>query len=220
MSWLQNGRYEKDEFGSYQSCGYPGQVAQTYDDGPDEKITPIILDALQSVHAKLTFFWLGSLIKSYKSIAQRAAREGHHLASHSWSHPDLTKLSPTDLANEVLWTEEQIKDVVGMRPKYFRPPYGSISKGVYNYITNRGYKVVLWNLDTFDWRFEVDETKILSVYSVTLAGKSKTNSYISLQHDIQAKSGNVAKKTVETIRAQGFAVVPVYVCLNELAYQQ
>ncbi|ORZ29332.1 hypothetical protein BCR44DRAFT_114662, partial [Catenaria anguillulae PL171] len=197
------------------SCGYPGQVAQTYDDGPHETITPTILDALQSAQAKLTFFWLGSLIQSYKAIAQRAAREGHHLASHSWSHPDLTTLGPADLANEVLWTEQQIKDVVGMRPRYFRPPYGSISRGVYNYVTNRGYRVILWNLDTFDWQFGVGPEHILNTYTTTLAGTARTKSYISLQHDIQLKSGSIAKATVDAIRSQGFAVVPVYICLNE-----
>ncbi|ORZ33387.1 hypothetical protein BCR44DRAFT_85424 [Catenaria anguillulae PL171] len=215
---LTNGRFERDGFGSYQSCGWPSAIALTYDDGPHPTLTPTILSALATANIKTTFFWLGSLIRDNKALAQRAANAGHHLASHSWSHPDLTTLSAADLNNEITWTETEIRSVVGLRPRFFRPPYGNINQAVYNRLTALGYRVILWNFDTLDWMAQTSEQGIVDQYR-TQAVNPTSKSYITLQHDIQQKSAAVAGRVYAQVKANGFKPIPMYICLNEFAYQ-
>ncbi|ORZ37281.1 hypothetical protein BCR44DRAFT_1043100 [Catenaria anguillulae PL171] len=217
---LKNGKFETDEFGSILDCGWSGMLALTYDDGPSPAFTPPILDALRDANVKATFFWLGSLVLKYGDVASRARNEGHHIASHSWSHPDLTKLSEADLANEVIWSEREIRNLVGLKPRFFRPPYISINQRVYNYLTNRGYRVILWSLDSKDWEDPTSPQDIINYYRDGAVSPS-TRSYIAIQHDINPKSGNTenAAAVIRQVRANGFKPVPMYLCLNEYAYQ-
>ncbi|ORZ37280.1 hypothetical protein BCR44DRAFT_1401525 [Catenaria anguillulae PL171] len=216
---LTNGRFERGDFGSFTSCGWNGMIAITYDDGPVPSVTTTILNALRDANVKTTFFWLGSLIRDNKALARRGAAEGHHLASHSWSHPDLTTLSAADLNNEIVWTENEIRDVVGLRPRFFRPPYGNLNQAVYNRLVDAGYRVIIWNFDTNDWQGSVTAAGILEQYR-TQAINPGSKSYISLQHDIQPKSAEIASRVYQQVRTNGFKPIPMYICLNEYAYQR
>src|SRR5215471_21580396 len=68
-------------------------IAMTFDDGPSATLTPKLLDILAAHHIKATFFVLGEMVAEHPEILARAAREGHEIASHSWSHPNLAKMS-------------------------------------------------------------------------------------------------------------------------------
>ena len=103
-------------------------IAMTFDDGPSAMLTPKLLDILAAHHIKATFFVLGEMVAEHPEILARAAQEGHEIASHSWSHPNLAKMSQEGVRSQLQRTDDEIKSATGKRPTLFRPPYGSITE--------------------------------------------------------------------------------------------
>src|SRR5678810_671717 len=99
-------------------------IAMTFDDGPSATLTPKLLDILAAHNIKATFFVLGEMVAEHPEILARAAREGHEIASHSWSHPNLAKMSQEGVRSQLQRTDDEIKTAAGKRPTLFRPPYG------------------------------------------------------------------------------------------------
>src|SRR6266704_6053270 len=102
-------------------------IAMTFDDGPSAKLTPKLLDLLAAHHIKATFFLIGQNVAENPEIVAREVREGHEVANHSWSHPNLAKMSDEGVRGQLHKTEEAIVSASGNRPTLLRPPYGSIS---------------------------------------------------------------------------------------------
>ena len=105
------------------------EFCQTFDDGPTN-VTSELLDFLDSVNQKTTFFEIGSQIIVNYQLTQREYASGHQIAIHTWSHPDLTSLSAQAVYAELAWTIYAIHAAIGQTPKYFRPPYGLINTKV------------------------------------------------------------------------------------------
>lgn len=99
-------------------------VALTFDDGPNPKTTPMLLDILKKYNAKATFFILGQNIPGNEEIVKRMVAEGHEVANHSWSHPNFKTLSPEQIKQEVEQTQSALEKITGRRPTMIRPPYG------------------------------------------------------------------------------------------------
>ncbi len=164
------------------------EVLLTFDDGPHPKWTPKVLDALASHGAKGVFFVLGSRVKAAGGlqILERAYAEGHRIGNHTFSHPDLTKLSESRIRDEIKRTEDLIGDYLTSR-KLFRPPYGAHNPLVDKVVRDMGYDMMLWTVDSDDWRADrkpniwVD----LSVGSIRKRGHS-----IFLCHDIHATTAS------------------------------
>src|SRR5207253_4792106 len=97
-------------------------IALTFDDGPHEKLTPRLLDLLAQHHIHATFFVIGENAAQYPEILQRAVREGHEIGNHTWSHPNLAKMSEENVRSQINRTEETITNTIGSRPTLFRPP--------------------------------------------------------------------------------------------------
>jgi len=89
-----------------------------------------LLDYLDSVNQKTTFFEIGSQVISNYLLTQRAFASGHQIADHTWSHPNLTNLTSEEVYAELQWTLYAIEAAIGQIPKYFRPPYGYINDDV------------------------------------------------------------------------------------------
>src|SRR6059036_2038966 len=128
-------------------------IAMTFDDGPSATLTPKLLDLLAAHHIKATFFVIGENVAEHSEIVAREAREGHEIANHSWSHPNLAKMSDDGARGQLHKTEDAIRSATGNRPSLLRPPYGSISERQKKWINQEfGYKIVLWDVDPLDWR--------------------------------------------------------------------
>src|ERR1700745_2796513 len=84
-------------------------IAMTFDDGPSATLTPKLLDILAAHHMKVTFFVLGEMVAEHPEILARAAQEGHEIASHSWSHPNLAKMSQEGVRSQLQRTDDEIK---------------------------------------------------------------------------------------------------------------
>ena len=97
----------------------------THDDGP-AYYTPNLLQYLDQVNLKTTFFVVGSRAISYPAILREEFMSQHQIAVHTWSHPAMTTLSTEEAIAELGWTKKIIKDVLGVTPQYWRPPYGDI----------------------------------------------------------------------------------------------
>ena len=127
-------------------------IALTFDDGPHPELTPKLLDILKTHQVKATFFVVGNRVVKYPEIVARAAREGHEIANHSWSHPRLSELSDQDVRQELQKDEDAICSVIGIRPKLLRPPGGALLARQERWIHDEfGYNTILWDVHGFDW---------------------------------------------------------------------
>src|SRR5574337_97262 len=127
------------------------EIALTFDDGPDPYYTPQMLAILQQYGAKATFFCLGRNVAAYPHLVKQIYEAGHAIGNHTWSHPDLAFLPAADILSELTCTSDAIQEIIGMRPTFFRPPYGTLSRQVINQAAHLGIKIVIWSHDTADW---------------------------------------------------------------------
>ncbi len=89
-------------------------IAMTFDDGPSATLTPKLLDLLAAHHIKATFFVIGENVAEHPEIVERAAREGHEIANHSWSHPNFGKMSDEGVRRQLTRTDDAIKNATGV----------------------------------------------------------------------------------------------------------
>jgi peptidoglycan/xylan/chitin deacetylase (PgdA/CDA1 family) len=179
-------------------------IARTFDDGPSATLTPKLLDILAAHHIKATFFVLGEMVAEHPEILARAAREGHEIASHSWSHPNLAKMSQEGVRSQLQRTDDEIKGAIGKRPTLFRPPYGSITERQKHWIHDEfGYAIILWDVDPLDWKRPGPAVVRSRILKETRPGS------IVLSHDIHPGTIEAMPSTFDELEAKGFKFVTV-----------
>jgi peptidoglycan/xylan/chitin deacetylase (PgdA/CDA1 family) len=179
-------------------------IAMSFDDGPNAKLTPKLLDLLAAHHIKATFFVLGENVAENPEIVARAAREGHEIANHSWSHPNFGKTSDEGIRSQLRRTDDIIRNTIGTRPTLVRPPYGSISARQKKWVNQEfGYKIALWDVDPFDWRRPGPAVVCNRILKLTRAGS------IILSHDIHPGTIEAMPSTFGQLEAKGFKFVTV-----------
>jgi peptidoglycan/xylan/chitin deacetylase (PgdA/CDA1 family) len=164
------------------------QVWLTFDDGPHPTRTPKVLDVLAAHGIRATFFVIGKNAAFYPKIIQRMVREGHQVANHTYTHPNLTTVSRAKVRSELKMTETKIAAAMGKR-KLFRPPYGAHNAKVDAVVAEFGYRTILWSVDTVDWspKYKPDRWVSHGVEQI----RNRTNSVV-LMHDIhQTTAGNL-----------------------------
>ncbi|HUB53019.1 MAG TPA: polysaccharide deacetylase family protein [Terracidiphilus sp.] len=142
----------------------PGEIALTFDDGPNPAWTPRLLDTLAKHEVKATFFMLGKFAEEQKELVRRVAAEGHLIGNHTWTHPKLSTSSASRIEGELRLTKEVLEQIVGARVKLFRPPFGARRPAVFRIARELGLEPVLWNAMTNDWD-EPPAEKIASTLS-------------------------------------------------------
>lgn len=128
------------------------QVALTFDDGPDTRFTPQVLDVLAKYDVKATFFLIGSRAKAHSEITRRIHEEGHAIGNHTYWHPNLPKEELERLHWELSETEQVIEDIIGFKPRLFRSPYGALNEEMVEMLGDNDNTVVGWNVDSLDWK--------------------------------------------------------------------
>ena len=128
-------------------------ICLTFDDGPDPRNTPDILALLNKYNAKATFFISGDKAKLAPELVLQERLEGHELANHTFSHPNVSRITSDRLKKEIAMTEAEIMKAGAVKPVLFRPPGGYFNERVIQAAKDAGYKVVLWSWhqDTKDW---------------------------------------------------------------------
>lgn len=127
-------------------------IALTFDDGPDLKYTPKILDILKKYNIKATFFVVGTQIQKYPATFNRINLEGHDIGNHSYQHLKIPELSPDKIRYQLNRNNQLITRYVGPHELIFRPPYGALDPVSIQVIGQLGYKIILWTIDSLDWR--------------------------------------------------------------------
>lgn len=125
----------------------------TFDVGYENGNTGKILDALKKHNASAIFFVTGHFISENEELIKRMVAEGHIIGNHTYSHPDMTKLSSKDdFRNELKQVEDIYKEIIGEdMPKYYRPPQGKYSTANLSMAKELGYKTLFWSLAYVDW---------------------------------------------------------------------
>jgi peptidoglycan-N-acetylglucosamine deacetylase len=127
-------------------------VALTFDDGPDPRFTPAVLDVLAEHGVVATFFLVGRRAERHPGIVSRILREGHAAGSHSWSHPDPGGVSPARLFSEYRRGRRAVEAAVGAPVALFRPPMGDVGLPSATAATLSRVRPWLWTRDPSDWR--------------------------------------------------------------------
>lgn len=130
------------------------EVALTFDDGPDPRHTPAVLETLERYGAAATFFCVGAAARAHPDLLSRAARAGHLIANHTWSHPFLPDLSLAELRWQIEATGSALAAAAGQAamPRLVRPPYGAYTPEVLGWLAEQEATTVLWDVDTDDWQ--------------------------------------------------------------------
>lgn len=128
------------------------QIALTFDDAPDTDFTPKVLDVLKQEGVKATFFVVGNRVEKHPDIVKRMVDEGHMIGNHSYNHANLPKLSDAEFRDQIIKTDELIRQFTGYIPNIVRPPYGNISEEQIKWLASQHKKIVNWNVDSLDWK--------------------------------------------------------------------
>ncbi|ORX98793.1 glycoside hydrolase/deacetylase [Basidiobolus meristosporus CBS 931.73] len=211
---LSSGKIEPGQV--IETCSKAGTFAVTFDDGPSQ-YTGRLLDDLKARKVKVTFFIVGQMLENDqgRQFLKRAYDEGHHIASHTYTHISLAKSTISAIRSEMQKTSDAIFKVIGKRPQYMRPPYGEYNAQSLALMKEMGYKVIYWNVDTLDWQ-TMNSQKTLDVYKKTLAKANlKNDRFISLQHDIQPSTIQAAGGILDAVIKSGFKITTVADCLGD-----
>ena len=190
---------------TYNSCNVESNtVAMTFDDGPHPKLTPKLLDMLKERNIKATFFVIGKCVAEFPDIAKRIVDEGHEIANHSWSHPQLPKLSPPAFAAEIAQTNEAIEKATGVRPVVMRPPYGAINSTITKRLNEEyGLSVIIWSVDPLDWKIRKSDHVSSHIIKNTAPGS------IILAHDIHPSTIDAMPATFDALQSKGYKFATV-----------
>ncbi|MGI5336353.1 polysaccharide deacetylase family protein [Streptomyces sp. CA-181903] len=181
----------------------PKTVALTFDDGPSPLYTPRVLAVLARYGVPATFFLIGRNVVKYPDVAREILDQGHELGNHSWSHPDLTRLTRDRVRDEIRRTQDVIGDTTGRTPRVFRAPYGFFAPASLAVCARLRLRPVSWSVDTVDWSNPGVEHIVRTVETEAVTGS------IVLHHDgtlsegaLPDREGNADR--TQTVDALGF----------------
>ncbi|WP_160314243.1 MULTISPECIES: polysaccharide deacetylase family protein [unclassified Bacillus (in: firmicutes)] len=191
------------------------KISLTFDDGPDEIVTPKIIEILQNHHVKGNFFFIGSEAEKYPQVVKNAYENGNLVLSHSYHHVDLTTLSNAEQANEINNAGLAIQTIIGKEPAMIRPPYGETNETLIENAKDKGYSVIIWSIDTLDWSQKDPENIIKNVTD------NLRNGDIILMHSDSEKTetAKALPTIIEAVQEKGFEIVGLDELLGVEAYQ-
>ena len=137
--------------------GAPGGVALTFDDGPDPRGTPAVLAQLAELGWTATFFLLGSQVRRHPDVARAVVAAGHEIGVHGDEHANHLGRSPSWVHRDLARAAATVTRVTGVRPQWFRPPYGVLSAGTLRATARLGLTPVLWTAWGRDWEMTTPE---------------------------------------------------------------
>ena len=181
------------------------RVALTFDDGPNPLYTPDILTELKRYHAKGTFFLVGKMVQQYPELPLQILADGHELANHSYTHPNLTKIKQTDLIAEVLRTRTVIKEVTGQQTYLFRPPGGNIDPFVVRQLRALDYNIIYWDINAGEYR----KAATPADQSAQIMAKIRPGSIVLLHNGLVDGTLNFLGILLNDLNQHGYACITV-----------
>lgn len=196
-----------------ETCKHPNMISITYDDGPYNGITNNVLDVLKKEKVKATFFVCGKQLEFSPNveILKRADKEGHIIASHTYTHADLTKITDEQIVKEMNDTSNAIFAAIKKRPKLMRPPFGNINDRARALLAGMGYQIVGWDIDSHDW----DPSRSTEqVQKDVIAQIRKERPGILLMHDLFKSTYVSLTPIIKAFKDNKSNIVPLYKCLD------
>ena len=182
------------------------EIALTFDDGPNPAYTSQILAILQQYNVQATFFVIGSQAAAYPDLVQQESQQGNIVGNHTWTHPNLTKLPPANVRDELQRTSQEIQADTSVAPTLLRPPGGNFNRSVQSSAASLGLSTILWNVDPRDWSRPGTSVIIQRILTSTHNGS------IILMHDGGGnRSETVAAlpTIITTLEQRGFQFVTI-----------
>ncbi|WP_425308689.1 polysaccharide deacetylase family protein [Ammonicoccus fulvus] len=184
-------------------CSRMKCIALTFDDGPGPH-TERLLGMLSSKDARATFFVTGAMVRANPGVARRIANTpGMEIANHSSTHPQLNRVGAAQLRREIVGNHATIREVTGKEVTVFRPPYGARNSAVDAMAAEAGEAVILWDVDTDDWR-----TRSASATRKAVADQARSGSIV-LMHDIHGSTVDAVPGIISDLQGQGYVLVTV-----------
>jgi len=162
-------------------CPNPGDLALTYDDGPNDVHTERLLEILARHEIKASFFLIGRFVKARPQIARSIVSAGHLIANHTVNHPNLLFQSRSNIVRELSDCSKIIADCTGVMPRFFRPPFGTRRPAVLSVAREFALAPVMWDVTCFDWRPTTTES--VERNARKRIERSRSHGHIVLFHD-------------------------------------
>lgn len=184
-------------------CSQAKCIALTFDDGPGPH-TERLLTMLTSEGARATFFVQGPSLRANPGVARKVANTpGMEIGDHSASHPQLTQVGSSQLRREIVGNHATIKEITGKDVTVFRPPYGARNSSVDAMAAQAGESVILWDVDTMDWK-----TRSASATRQAVRTQASPGSIV-LMHDIHGSTVDAVPGIIDDLKGQGYTLVTV-----------
>ncbi|KAI7863359.1 hypothetical protein BDF14DRAFT_1959188 [Spinellus fusiger] len=217
-------------------CPNAGDWGLNYDDGPFKLLDrnhpdidweqPRFYNSLiRNGHQKATLFFVGANVVSFPDAAQRALSDGHTICSHTWNHPSMTTLTNEQVVAQFYWTQKAIKQVLGITPKCWRPPFGDVDDRIRAIAWQMGMRTILWDQDSNDWNMpgtagpgHIQPDVVNSYFENWVekrnSGEDDEHGHITLQHENSNSTIAMAEKWLPKLQ-EAFNVIPIHQCLND-----
>ncbi|KIY67441.1 carbohydrate esterase family 4 protein [Cylindrobasidium torrendii FP15055 ss-10] len=198
----------------------------TFDDGPSP-YTPALLNYLEEKDVKAAFYAVGSRVLSYPETLRYEYMTGHQIGAHTWAHPALTTLTNDEIIAEFGWTRKVIREVIGVSPNTFRPPYGDVDDRVRAIAKAMGMYPVMWTrisayqtFDTHDFDIQngaITVEGVLQEWNYIMNNASTLDTgFITLEHDLYQQTVEVSTGYIlPDAIAQDYKLKTVVDCLNQ-----
>jgi peptidoglycan/xylan/chitin deacetylase (PgdA/CDA1 family) len=215
----QNSSAESEPMIFFKGSGGKKAVALTFDDGPDTYYTNQVLAILKKEGVHATFFVVGKNAQAHPEMIRRILQEGHVLGNHSWNHPDLTRLSPSQAVAQIERTDAVVFKLTGKHMRLLRPPYGKLNAQLKQRFHQLGYTIVNWSVDTRDWA----GTPVAKI--MRYVRKETGPGGIILQHSMGAPGHldntiQALPRIIHYLKSHGYEIVTVPELLDIPAYQE
>lgn len=177
------------------------EIAISFDDGPHSEITPAVLNILEKANVQAAFFLIGKQIPGRENLVSQLHAKGHLIGNHSFSHHALFDLfSSKKMLADIKSMDQLILNILGLRPKFFRPPYGVTNPNLKNAVQAGRYDAIGWSVRSLDTVIK-DEKKLL--YKVT---KHLRPGDIILFHDTSHTTLSILNEFIQQVRKRGFRI--------------
>jgi len=178
-------------------------IALTFDDGPHPVMTEKLMAVLKQEGVPATFFVVGKMAVRYPGIVQEMAREGYEVSNHTFSHPNLARITTKAVLNELAQTRQVIRQLTGQDSVFFRPPGGDYTKAMLRATKKAGYRMILWTVLTKDVNGASIELMRHRIMTQSADGA------IVLMHSGMPKTVEMLPGVIEDLRRQGYHFVTV-----------
>ena len=175
------------------------KIYLTFDDGPTSEITEWVLEVLKENNIKATFFCIGNNIEKHPEIFNKIISDGHSIGNHTFNHKNGWKTTTTDYIQNIELCQKQI---LNLKSKIFRPPYGKIKPSQSKKLRKLGYKIIMWDILTADFDKKTSKEKCLEN-----ATKKVSSGSIIVFHDSVKAFTNLEyalPKTIQILKEKGF----------------